>query len=98
MELLSFGQFYGRYVDSVINDDISGRAELAQVITMAQEAGLVTINGNDVDLTYDKRSKDFKVELGGTSPVVVVPRGVFPELNNYAAADGIGGDMLRYAD
>lgn len=89
--LLTFGQLYGKWLDNVSSDAITGHASVVQALQMAQEAGLVIINGGDVLPTF-KNSSDFKVELTDKGPVVVVPFGKFPELDNYA-----GGDLLRYA-
>lgn len=102
MKLLSYGEFYGKYVDAVINNDIAGRAVFATPVNMARAAGLVTGDEQNLELTYDRRSKDFRLELGsnkaGEFYRVVVPEGVFPELDRYAAVDGMGGDDLRYAN
>ena len=91
MEPLTFGQAYGQWLDNASSASKPNNAAIAQAMTMAQEAGLVTINGTWVTPLPFADFEHFKIELTDRGPVVIVPEGRFPGLANYE-----GGDLLRY--
>lgn len=91
MERLTFGQAFGQWLDNASSDSKPNNAALTQAMQMAQEAGLVTINGSWVTPVQFADFQHFAVELTDRGPVVIVPEGRFPGLNNYE-----GGELLRY--